>query len=523
MEKLDKFVWWCIESIFVIAALAFMPSMASVLFLVCGVLLMPIEKWREQLKRVFPKKWMKTAVVIVTFCGACIMAPQATGEAVKHDNQIVMNNTEAINSSEILGLEEQPKQESSADEYAESVTLEFIGDSVQNTSIEAEENNEPITTLTDIDVETTETEGNTEVVPSVASTFAIHFIDVGQADAALVLCDGNSMLIDGGNSEDSDLIYAYLKKMSVTHLDYIVNTHAHEDHVGGLSGALNYATVGVAYAPVTTFDTKAFSNFEKYLNKQGVEITIPSAGDSFNVGSATVTVVGPTKMTEDVNNTSLVLRIVYGETSFLFTGDAERDEEQGILDAGYELESTVLKVGHHGSDTSTSYVFLREIMPEYAIISVGTDNAYGHPTEDVLSRLRDAEVTVFRTDIQGDIICTSDGQNVTFTVEKNQDADTFIPAIVRQEETKNENTNSSPLTSEQNSNNDNSPATTEQNQVEETISTRHTYMCNTNTMKFHYLDCASVKRMSEKNKWEVETTREELISLGYDPCKNCNP
>lgn len=255
------------------------------------------------------------------------------------------------------------------------------------------------------------------------STFEVHFIDVGQADAALVMCDGKTMLIDGGNSEDSSLIYSYLNKRNISHLDYIVATHGHEDHVGGLAGALNYATVGTAYSPVTNYDSKAFSSFVKYLGE--TDITVPSAGNSFKLGSADVKILAPVKSYDDPNNTSIVLRIEYGDTSFLFTGDAERESEQDILDAGYNLKSTVLKVGHHGADTSTTYHFLREIMPEYAVISVGNSNSYGHPTEDTLSRLRDADVKVFRTDMQGTIICTSDGKTVSFSVEKNKDADTL--------------------------------------------------------------------------------------------------
>ena len=248
--------------------------------------------------------------------------------------------------------------------------------------------------------------------------FDIHFIDVGQADAALVVCDGETMLIDGGNRADSQLIYTYLQNEGITHLDYVVATHAHEDHVGGLPGALNYATVGTALCSVEYYDSDVFETFVAQLAKQGKQIEVPEAGDVFELGSAQVQVLGPVRESDEPNNMSLVLRVVYGNTSFLFTGDAEREEEQDILEAGFILDSTVLKVGHHGSENSTTYPFLREVMPEYAVISVGEGNTYGHPTEDALSRLRDAGASVLRTDINGLICCTSDGENVYFVVER---------------------------------------------------------------------------------------------------------
>ena len=337
-------------------------------------------------------------------------------------------------------------------------------------------------------------------VPASQSSFAVHFIDVGQADAALILCDGHAMLIDGGNAADSSRIYTYLKSHGVDYLDYIVCTHPHEDHVGGLSGALNYAKTGAALCSVTSYESKSFHSFVSYLSRQGKSLSIPNAGDTFQLGGASVQVIGPIRSSEEINNMSIVLRVVYGDTSFVFTGDAEREEEQDILAAGYPLSATVLKVGHHGGSDSTTDPFLREIAPAYAVISVGKGNTYGHPTENTLSRLRDAGTKVYRTDMQGDIICVSDGQRVQFAVSRNEDADTLGNAGTTQE-----------------------TATGQSNGNNSQPGTIHSYILNTNTRVFHNPDCKSTTKMSEKNKTSLEGTREEAIALGYSPCAICRP
>lgn len=331
------------------------------------------------------------------------------------------------------------------------------------------------------------------------STFSIHFIDVGQADAALVECDGHYMLIDGGNREDSDLIYTVLKNKNISHLDIVVGTHPHEDHIGGIAGAFNFADADLTLCSTDSYDSEVFNNFKKYADEKGNGIVIPNIKDTYLLGSAVIDIIGVNTDTDNTNNTSIVLMITYGETKFLFTGDIEKETEKILTEAGTDLSATVLKVGHHGSNTSSSYSFLREIMPQYAIISVGSDNPYEHPNGDTLSKLRDADVQVYRTDLQGDIQCTSDGKTVHFSVEKNENIDTL--ASVRQSEQTQEITN----------------ADTEK------IPDNYDYILNTNSEKFHSPDCSSASKISNDNKEYYTGSAEELIELGYSPCEICKP
>lgn len=339
-----------------------------------------------------------------------------------------------------------------------------------------------------------------------AGTLTVTWLDVGQGDAAVIQCGGQAMLIDGGKPEESSYIYAWLQQHGLSYLDVIVATHVDADHIGGLSGALNYASVGIAYCPVTTGTTETFQSFVKYLAQRGKQITVPTAGETFPLGGAQVQILGPLHSAEDSNDNSIVLKLSFGATTFLFTGDAERAEEQDLLNAGVNLQSTVLKVGHHGSDTSTSYPFLRAVAPQYAVISVGAGNSYGHPTEAVLSRLRDAGVTTFRTDLQGEITAVSDGQTVNFSTAKNAATETLANAGAGQ--------NAGGTGAGQTENQAGSAGAT---------ATAGSYVLNTNSHKIHLPSCPSVETISPKNRKDVNESREQIISEGYAPCKCCNP
>ena len=226
------------------------------------------------------------------------------------------------------------------------------------------------------------------------------------------------MLIDAAEGDQANKITAYLKQHGVTAIDYLICTHAHADHCGGMRAVIAAFPVRTLYSSVTSSSNGAFQRVMRAAETANLAITVPNVGDTFPLGSATVTVLGPQQHYSDVNNQSLILRVDYGSNAFLFTGDAEYESETDVLDAGENVRCDVLKAGHHGSHTSTGYRLLYEAQPKYAVISCGANNEYGHPHDDTLSRLRDADVTVYRTDLNGTIVCRSDGVNLTFTTEK---------------------------------------------------------------------------------------------------------
>lgn len=242
---------------------------------------------------------------------------------------------------------------------------------------------------------------NTDVVK-------VEYIDVGQADAILIENDKKYMLIDAGNNEDGDLLVNYFKDKNITDFEYVVATHPHEDHIGGMDNIIKNFNIKNYYMPDCYTTTKTFEELLDALEEKNLYFETPDIDSEFVLGDALFKVLYTGTDKRDLNNTSIVLRMTYKDVSFMFTGDATNVTEKKIL--AKDLQSDVLKVGHHGSQYSTSDEFLDKVNPKYAIISVGTGNVYDHPKDITLNKLKGIEV--HRTDKEGTIRVISDGKNI---------------------------------------------------------------------------------------------------------------
>ena len=330
----------------------------------------------------------------------------------------------------------------------------------------------------------------------------VSFIDVGQGDSEFIeLPNGETLLIDAGTNETGADVVNYIESLGYSSIDYVVGTHPHEDHIGGLDDVIRTFDVESVYMPKVTADTKTFEDVLDAVAEKGLSINTAKAGVSIVDGEdLSVKMLAPVLDEYDnTNDYSAVIRIVYDDTSFIFMGDAEQYAEDLITG---DVDSDVLKVGHHGSSTSTGEAFLERVSPSYAVISCGLGNSYGHPHTETIEKL--GGIPVFRTDEMGTIVATSDGSEISFrTLGKSDTGNAAQPEAPQETDTT-------------------AFPGYDEGSVSEGLGISDGYILNTNSKKIHLPDCSAVDNMSDSNKAYTDNY-DKAISEGYTPCKICNP
>ena len=336
---------------------------------------------------------------------------------------------------------------------------------------------------------------------------AVHFIDVGQGLAILVQSGGENLLYDGGNRSHADEVVQYLKNQQVETINYMISSHYDEDHLGGLVKCLDNFEVGHVLGSDYVHTSDLFNTFMNTATAHAIIVEYPSVGDTYEFGTGSFTVMAPDGISQNSNDNSVVIRLVNGNNSFMFMGDAEETSEQDMISTGMNLDCDVLSLGHHGSASSTSWDLLEATSPSWAVISCGLNNTYGHPAAETMGKLSDMDIPVFRTDDQGTVIALSDGNTISWTQEPCND---YTSGSEKQ------STDSSADQSEQDTND---AAATESYAAETDTSDTQGRMVwiSATGSKYHSIpDCGNMN--PDKATQETES---QALSQGYEACKKC--
>ena len=336
---------------------------------------------------------------------------------------------------------------------------------------------------------------------------AVHFIDVGQGLAILVQSGGENLLYDGGNRSHADEVVQYLKNQQVETINYMISSHYDEDHLGGLVKCLDNFEVGHVLGSDYVHTSDLFNTFMNTATAHAIIVEYPSVGDTYEFGTGSFTVMAPDGISQNSNDNSVVIRLVNGNNSFMFMGDAEETSEQDMISTGMNLDCDVLSLGHHGSASSTSWDLLEATSPSWAVISCGLNNTYGHPAAETMGKLSDMDIPVFRTDDQGTVIALSDGNTISWTQEPCND---YTSGSEKQ------STDSSADQSERDTND---AAATESYAAETDTSDTQGRMVwiSATGSKYHSIpDCGNMN--PDKATQETES---QALSQGYEACKKC--
>lgn len=355
----------------------------------------------------------------------------------------------------------------------------------------------------------------------------VHYIDVGQGSATLLKSGRHAMLIDTGDSDQGTKIQLYLTKQGVENLDYLVLTHPDADHIGGAPVVITKFGIGQLFLSNYEKDNKTTQKVRDAMQYKGLTASDYQVGDTFALGNASFTILGPAKEYADSNNASIVIMVQNGNNRFLFTGDCEAEAEADLIASGADLSADVYLAGHHGSDTASSQAFMDAVSPSYAVISCGEGNSYGHPHAEVLNRFRSMGIQVFRTDEQGSVVAESDGTGITWNCapsetwqagERTKNAQTGAE-IQPANETDAAAAQDMPTAGQSDA--VTLPAQEQKPVVADETPQAGNYIGNRNNGKLHKASCSYLPDPQNQVPF---TTREEAVEAGYDdPCKRCNP
>lgn len=572
-NTITNIILWPLSIFILLFALMFISDSvaAGVLFLLAAVLANPIFlKFLRNHHIQFKKRFYIPAVVLI-WCFGIVVTPgrESDNSAQTQSESNMIPGDDMMSDSDMAD-----DTDADADTDQDSVVgadrdLATNTDTVNGSDVSAEN-------VSGINADT-DNNPDTASVPetktsSALSDLSIHFIDVGQGDATLIVCDGHSMLIDAGDNTKGTTIQLYLSKQGVKKLDYLVLTHPDADHIGGADVIITKFDIDHIFMTDYPEDTKTYKEVLDALKQKSESWSAPAVGDEFVLGDATFTVLAPLNTYGNSNDSSIALMLCHGDNKFLFTGDCSENAEDDLIAGTQNLSADVYQVGHHGSRYSSSQALMDAVSPTYAVVSCGENNSYGHPSAEVLNRLRAMGIQVFRTDEQGSIVATSDGTDITWncapsdtwkagesTMSASASAQNSSANVTGSSSTGNSSKQAAASAGSAAASNTQDASTTDHTSDSDTQSSDSTdaassgaassggadsvpsgdtgsgtsqfetgtspgaglYIGNKNNGKLHRSTC---HKLPKNENQAIFDTREEAVAAGYDdPCKLCKP
>ena len=490
LKKIGNLIRYLFGILFIIAAFGFFEeSVPTAIFsLLFGISLLPIAwKFTNKKKKIF--KIAPIILPIILFIATAFVMPETEDSA--SETQIAAEETSKAEDKEQLKVESDNN------------------DDKEQAEVDEDSTSSPVK----------EKEDDAEAKVESESTYdmTVHFLDVGQGLSVFVQSNGQNLIYDGGDTDDSSFVVAYLKDQGVSTIDYLISSHYDSDHVAGLIGCLNTFDVKNVICSDYVHDSQLYTSFVNNVVAKNLEMKHPSVGTEFSFGTGNFTILAPSIIGNDSNNNSVAIKLTNGENSFIFTGDAESSSESDMCNSGIDLSCDVLVLGHHGSATATSYDFLQKTIPEFAVISCGTDNQYGHPDKDTMDKLESMNIQVYRTDKQGTITVKSDGIHMKWNAEPCNDYSAGDKNDTGTQPQQQEQLQQETANTIQNTQESQPSVSTTNTEVQEIPGATEQVWVSATGEKYHNKN--NCGRMNPSKSRQM--SRSEAEALGLEPCSKC--